>query len=444
LTPDPILDLGPIANGGETVARLPTGEIVFVSGGLPGETAAVALQQAHRGVTRGTAVDILQASLDRVIPLCPYFGECGGCQWQHASYTAQLAFKRRLLDETVRHHTGLQNLPMLPPLPAPGPWNYRHTAQLHITADGKLGFQRVRSHDSVAIDSCLIAHPLINEAILVLQEIVPAVLTREQERSRLSSISLRVGTDGDKAELLLICQGPESSRESARSIALGFTIHQDYVRGCWFVPVGSEHQRTSGRELLHGRATVAQRIGHIRFRIGPTIFFQVNPPQAAAIVDLMRAIVRTKRPSTVLDLFCGVGLFSLSVAEIAGHVAGADVLEGAIDLARDTAREHQIENAHFLAAPALAALTRYRSPSMVILDPPRAGCGPSLLAELGRQSPKTIAYLACDAVTLARDTSTLLHAGYRLESLRLIDLFPQTHHIEALAVLDKVSAPVHR
>ncbi len=429
------LRLGPMAYGGETVARMPSGQVVFVSGGLPDEEVVVRMQSQQRGVMRGVVQTLQTASPDRVVPRCPYFGPCGGCQWQHASYEAQLDYKQTLLRDALEHQTKLDVLPLRAPVPAPDPWYYRYTAQFHITPEGQLGFVRARSRNILPVAHCYVVHPAIDEALTSLQEFVPAALADDPAGRQLREIALRVATDGDTTELLLVCYGGEAARPVAEQVALRFASRHENVRGGWFVTMGDTRSHSQARDLIVGRATLRQRINTMVFRIGPTVFFQVNPDHALSLIQVVREHVHDTRPTKLLDLFCGVGLFTLSVADLVENVGGADNNEAAIDLAHESAMESGIENARFLAASAEEALSLHSGPDAVILDPPRTGLSRLLMAELVNRKPRALIYVSCDPTTLARDVAELLKAGYRLDSVQMVDLFPQTYHIEAVALL---------
>lgn len=430
--------LGPMAHGGDAVARSASGRVVFVAGGIPGEDVTISWSPPATGVARADVEEILAASPDRVVPPCRYFGACGGCQWQHIDYPAQVAFKQRLFEETVRHQLGVHDLPFEEPIPSPDPWWYRATAQFSVARDGRLGYLRIRSHEPLPVESCLVVNKLIQEALSTLQGIVPDAVRSLVGGSALRQVAVRMATDERGPSLLLVCYGAAPARPIAERIAWSFASRRPETRGCWFVETqGTRHQVVS-RELLWGRATLRQRIGGLTFRIGPTAFFQVNAQLTETLVDLVRAHVAAARPRKLLDLHCGVGLFALSTANLAEHTAGADSNEAAVDLARESALENGLEGVRFLAAPADEALALHTGPDMVVVDPPRAGCDRQLLAQLLERRPAHVVYVSCDSTTLARDLKDLVQGGYEVRSLRLVDLFPQTHHVESVTSLRAV------
>lgn len=430
--------LGPMAHGGDAVARSSSGRVVFVSGGIPGEEVRISWSPAATGLARADAEEIITASPDRVMPPCRYFGACGGCQWQHIDYPAQVALKQQLLEETVRHQLGARDVPFEEPVPSPDPWWYRATAQFNVARDGRLGYLRIRSHEPLPVESCLVVNKLIQAALTTLQGIVPDAVRSLIGGSSLGHVAVRMATDEHGPSLLLVCYGAAPARPVAERVALAFAARHPETRGCWFVETEGSRRDVVDRELLWGRATLRQRIGGLTFRIGPTVFFQVNAQLTESLVDLVRAHVAAARPKKLLDLHCGVGLFALSVADLAEHVAGADSNEAAVDLARDSAVDNGLGDVRFLAAPASEALATHSGPDLVVVDPPRAGCDRKLLAALLERRPAQVVYVSCDPMTLARDLRELTHGGYEVLSLRLVDLFPQTHHIESVASLRAV------
>ena len=379
--------------GGWALGRLPDGRAAFVPYLLPGERARIRVTDSRPGWVRGRAVELLEASSQRAAPRCPHFGDCGGCHYQHLSYEAQLAAKQRILTEQLSRLAGLTDLPLGPPVPSPNPWCYRNHVQFHRAADGRPGFRAFRSSRVVPITECHLPEPELNE-------LWPR-LPRAPGGGR---FSLRRGTGGPPAS------GEDPPPGGPPPAPVEFAL-----------PFGS-------------------------FRVSPGSFFQVNTPMAAALAG---EVVHTMtgglpdggRNAEVLDLYCGVGLFSLALAPQAGGVVGVERSASACTDFRGNLRgcrnvrliEGEVERV--LAAGGLHS-------QAAVADPPRAGLGRRVAQALtAMPGLELLVYVSCDPATLARDAAELARGGLRLRWLRLFDLFPQTYHIETLSIWSRPGVP---
>jgi tRNA/tmRNA/rRNA uracil-C5-methylase (TrmA/RlmC/RlmD family) len=417
--------VGAPAHGGHCVARIggPHGRVVFVRHALPGERVTAEITEIHRGYLRADAVEIHEASPDRVTPPCPHArpGGCGGCDLQHASGEAQLRWKAEVVREQLVRLAGLdpdhlvrvEALP--PPLDRPGDdpgqlLGWRSRIRYAIDAAGRPGLLQHRSHQVVPIDRCRIAHPAIQN-LDVLANDWPNV----------DALQAIASTGGDVAVL---------GRPSGSA---GPAVGDDLTEA----PEGGALFRLSGPaeviELAAGRA----------WRIPPQGFWQVHPSAADTLVNAVLEMLRPAVGETVWDLYGGAGLFAAALAERAGgrvtvvessptgvaaaraNLAGligsdgrplADIVEARVDVALARRR---------VAGPV----------DLVVLDPPRAGAGARVVRSLAAARPRAIAYVACDPAALARDLKTFASLGWRLEKLRAFDCFPMTQHVECVAHL---------
>ena len=351
-----------MAPTGEAIGRSDDGLVVFVPYALPGEVVEVKIVHQRKNFARGKIVNLVQAAPERAEPPCYYFGRCGGCQWQHVAYPAQLRFKTQIVREQLTRLGKLSDPDVRDCIPSPRELNYRNHIQLVASPYGKLGFYAEGTHNVVEIDQCLIADEALNAKL------------------------------------------------------------------------AESHESKVGVDLRMGDT---EKVGTYSYAVSPESFFQVNSQVAALLVaEVMRALDLTGNED-VLDLYCGVGLFTLPIAEYARAVLGVENSETAMDDARMNLRGRS--NMRLLLADVMQAMyskdISRNKWDAVVLDPPRAGMEHEALVGLGKlQAPKII-YVSCDPATLSRDLKYLCANGYALVYAQPLDMFPQTHHVETVAVL---------
>ncbi|MGA2434885.1 MAG: class I SAM-dependent RNA methyltransferase [Bryobacteraceae bacterium] len=383
--------------GGQGLGRL-DGRVVFVPFVLPGERLTVEVQVERPGLLEAMPRDFIERSAERIEPGCPYFYRCGGCQYQHASYAAQLAAKSGILADVLRR-VGKIEPPCEIRTISGEPWGYRNRAQFHIE-NGAIGYFGYGSHALAAVERCPISSPRVNEALAALR----AMLDDRRFPDFLRSVE--VFTNETEVQLNVL----ESIHPVARRF---FDWCAESIPG--FTPDAIEYR--TGADL---------------YRVRHRSFFQVN----RFLIDAMIGqAAEAAEGESALDLYAGVGLFTLPLARrfakmtaVESNRTAAEDLEfnaGRAGLAV-TVDRNPVE-------AALAALER--APDFVLADPPRAGLGKAAVRELLRLKPRLLTLVSCDPATLARDLNALLAGGYRIEALSLIDLFPQTFHLETVARL---------
>ena len=396
-----------IAHGGAALGRH-EGRVIFVPYALPGEMARVEVTEDKGRYAFARPVEVLQPSPDRIDPPCPYFGDsgCGGCQWQHIDYEAQLRFKAEIVADQLGRIGGIADPPVHPTLPDPSGWAYRNHAQLHPAPKGGLGFQAASANRVVPIDECLTLHPLLSDLYATLDLDLPDLLR----------LALRAGTEtGDR---MLIFEMAED---------LPPALESDLPVSCVLLLSDGLHANLIGSN--HITETVAGRT----YRVSAPSFFQVNTPQATQLVRLVREYLDLHGGETVLDAYCGVGLFAAHLAELAGLVLGVEAAPAAVaDLLENTA---DLENVEVIEGPIEAVLPDLDlTLDAAVVDPPRAGVDRFALDALVARRPSRIVYVSCDPATLARDAKRLARAGYRLAQVQPVDMFPQTYHVEIVAL----------
>ncbi len=377
--------------GGDGLARA-EGEVMLMPFVLPGELVEVEREPKRSGIARGRVRQVLRESPDRVAPPCPYFTRCGGCHYQHASYAAQLAAKRSILAETLARTGHIEALPEIE-VTSGEPWAYRNRIQLHFE-NGKLGYREMRSRKLQAIEKCPISSPKLNECIGALNRMV-----RERRWPDFLQTAEFFTNETDVQMNVL---------ETGRPLA------QRFFDWC--------------AVEIPGLATGV--IEYDGYRVGYGSFFQVNRFLADPLV---RAVIGDARGESALDLYSGVGFFSIPLARVFDRVTAVESGVGAArDLEFNAKRAGVSIDAHSENVD-LFLRSLSRAPDLVIADPPRTGLGKQVVRHLAELKPREIVVVSCDPATLARDAQGLLAAGYSLDRLTLIDLFPQTYHIETIA-----------
>ena len=378
---DATVTIEKLVYGGEGLARL-EGHVALVPYVLPGETVRGELAPVKKDLLRGRLVEVLSPSAARVAPTCPYFQHCGGCQYQHAGYAAQVENKIAILREVLRRVGKIEFDGEVAAVTGE-PWGYRNRVQLHFDS-GVLGYFEYGSRRLCAIDQCPIASPALNQAITKLAE----------TKVRFSG-AVELFTNETDLQINVLDRAPREVFSALSSI--GTTVPIVYAG----------------------------------FQVSRNSFFQVN---RFLIDSLVGAAIGDREGSTAVDLYAGVGLFSRSLAERFRRVVAVEAAGSAVrDLQHNLGERAEVEN-----MSVEEFLPDYgERPDFILADPPRAGLGTSIVRELGRIQATSVAIVSCDPATLARDLKELLAAGYRLDKVTLVDLFPQTYHIETVAQLER-------
>lgn len=410
------LSITSLSHAGEGVARH-AGRVTFVPFALPGERVRVELVEEKKGFARAQLLEVLTPSPDRIEPRCPHHfsisnhqtpsSACGGCQLQHLAYPAQLAFKQGQVIEQLMRVGGWTEAEararVRPTLPSPQPFGYRNQMQFALTAEGRLGLRAALTHHLVPIRECHIAAPPVME----LFERLAIESAPEVER-----VTLRAGAEDSLVVFEARADAPDIETDLPVSVAL---------------------LRPDGASLaLAGRDYLIETVKGRDFQISAGSFFQVNTALAERLVDEVLAALDLNGGETVLDAYCGVGLFSAFLAPLVARVIGVESFEPAVDDAAVNLDE--FDNVEIYNARAEDVLpTLEARVDAVVLDPPRAGCAPTVLEALIACAPARLVYVSCDPATLARDAKRLAAGGYRLDFVQPLDLFPQTYHIESVA-----------
>ena len=387
------LRLGEFDARGETSSEV-DGAPATVEGGIPGELVRTEVVKVfpERVVLR--VVDVIEPSPDRVEPPCPYYSNCSGCQWQHVSYRRQLEDKARRVEVALAAYQNLRRAEVHPTLPSPAHYGYRNHARFTVGKRdgnaGKAGFVNATTRRFLQVDRCLLMDEPIN-----------GVLERLQGHLHgMSQVTVRSGVD------------------------TGSMLIQPAFNPPW-------------PDLETGQSHYEEAVASASFRVASSSFFQVNTPQLANTVDLMTRSLGLSGKELVVDAYCGVGTFTVLLAPVSGRVTGIEESASAVADARLNAAG--LDNVEFIEDKTENALRKIDEPvDVLILDPPRRGCAPEAISAAIELGPARIAMVSCEPDAMSRDLAALCESVYTLDAVYPIDMFPQTRHVEALAILSRV------
>jgi len=403
------------------------GKVVFVPYTVTGDEALIEIVEDRNSYYEGRLREILMPSPWRIKPPCPFFGDCGGCHWQHIDPSVHQALKKEILRESLQRIGRLEEIPPLFSIPSPQPYGYRTRIQLKVDHH-RIGFFAERSHRIVEIDRCLIAHPLIN-AILPLLQKERLLVDPFQE------IDVNVSPDEGKGVLIL-----HSNRRGAKkNLPLKELVSSHpLLKGMIVV---SQKRWTHWGDPTLKMSTLLSEQGKekaFHFRASPGSFYQVNPAQNLELIQTVLRLAELRGRERVLDLYAGIGNLTLPLAWKAGSAMGVEENPNAVEDARLNAEANGIQNCQFLSGRVEEVLKRMeKGEDLIVLDPPRTGCK-KVVSHLLKRGPMKLVYVACDPTTFARDIRLLAGGGYALQNLCLIDMFPQTYHMEVVGLLTKI------
>jgi 23S rRNA (uracil1939-C5)-methyltransferase len=460
------------------------GLAVFVAGGLPGDFTRILIEKKHSRYAVGKPIKLLRPSPDRILPACPLAGRCGGCTLQALAYPAQLRIKQQQIADALQRIGKVANISLLlqPIIGMANPWHYRAKVQFPVSGTSQepvIGFYAAASHRVVDGDVCAIQPPIcdaIRAAVrrhLQKHQIEP--YNESTHSGLLRHLVIRLGVNTGEVMVTLVINGEslpgqmelyETLKDTVAGASAGDTSsigglqQAQHSVGSREDPKRPSYQLSSfwlninraktnviqsdDLRLLAGRAWIEEEILGIRYRISPLAFFQVNPSQAARLFAVAVNLAAPQPGETILDLYCGTGSIALQLAQQAGQVIGIEINESAIADARANAELNGISNARFLTGAAETLLPQMAADSLsvdcIVVDPPRKGCEQTLLDTLIQLQPGRIVYVSCNPATLARDIALLAPAGYTIQTVQPVDLFPWTMHVETVVLITRVVA----
>ncbi|MEU3063429.1 class I SAM-dependent RNA methyltransferase [Streptomyces subrutilus] len=424
------VEVGPVAHGGHCIARTAEGRVLFVRHTLPGEkvVAKVTEGDTDSRFLRADAITVLDASKDRVAAPCPYAGpgKCGGCDWQHAKPGAQRRLKGEVVAEQLKRLAGLTpeeagwDGTVMPAegdkLPAGEVPQWRTRVQFAIDEDGNAGLRRHRSHDIELIDHCMIAAPGVSELGI-----------EKQDWPQMATVEAIAATGSQDRQVVL------TPRPGGRLPLVELDKPVSVLR---------VEEKDGGVHRVHGRPFVRERADGRTYRVGMGGFWQVHPQAADTLIKAVMQGLMPRKGEMALDLYCGVGIFAGALAERLGEtgaVLGIESTKRAVEDARHNLADFPRVRIEQGKVEQILPKTGITECDLVVLDPPRAGAGKQTVRHIAGLSARRIAYVACDPAALARDLGYFKENGYKVRTLRVFDLFPMTHHVECVAILEPVA-----
>ncbi len=434
------LTVDSLAFGGNGVARL-DGFVVFVQGAVPGDRVRARVSKSKRAYAEARTEEILEPGPDRVAPLANH----PGAPWQVLPYARQLAVKQEQVGDALRRIGHLEGYELEPIVPAVQEWRYRNKLEYSFgsSPEGDLvcGFHAPgRWHEIVPVDDCLLASERGNEVreqvVAFCREHGLEPYNRRSGEGFLRNLVVREGRRTGQVQVRLVTSSGQLDTDAFVAAVpcdgLLWTRHDRL----------GETTSSGETNLLAGSDYLEEEIGDLRVRISPLAFFQTNTEMAEKLYGVAAEMAGLKGFERLYDLYCGIGTVGLTLAPRASELWGLEVIEEAVGDAIANARLNEIERAHFFAGDVRLALRELVEeagrPDVLVVDPPRSGLSEKIVRRVIESAPKRIVYISCNPTTLAPNAAQLVEAGYALRRVRPVDMFPQTPHIECVAVLDRV------
>jgi 23S rRNA (uracil1939-C5)-methyltransferase len=435
-----------LTHDGAGVAKI-DGYPLFIVGALPGETAEVHVLKTLKSYGFAKLIEIITPSEHRVAPPCHVFDECGGCQVQHLSYEGQLMWKQQMVKNAMERLAKLPHVPVHPVKGMDNPWRYRNKSQIPFgIQDGRVvaGFYQTRSHEIADTDVCIIqteeADEILREMKKELGRLGIAPYNEKTHQGMLRHVVVRKGRATGEIMVVLVTKKKKFPQQDEAVAAIKRILPQvtSIVQN-----VNDEKTNVIFGEktiTLWGKDAIEDLIGDVRFEISARSFYQVNPEQTEVLYQQALDYAQLTGTETVIDAYCGIGTISLFLAKQAKQVLGVEIVPQAIEDAKRNAEINGLHNTYFEVGPAEVVIPKWykegKTADVLVVDPPRKGCDEALLQTILEQKPGRVVYVSCNPATLARDLRILEDGGYVTQEVQPVDMFPQTTHCEAVAVLN--------
>ena len=430
-----------IAHGGKGIGRM-DGFVVFVAGAIPGDRVRARIEKSKKSYGEGRVVEILEPSPERIDPVADH----PGAPWQVLPYERQLEIKADQVDQALRRIGKLDGFELEPIIPAAEQWRYRNKVEFSFGRgpDGELtcGFHAPGRFDVIEpMDDCL----LVSEKVNVLRKQVLAVCReynlpawdRRDQRGFLRNLVVREARRTGQFQVRIVTTPGKLPVEDLVTRVEADSLWWSETSGLGESTVGGKNR------LLSGKPQIEEQLGDLRFLISPEAFFQTNTEMAEVLYGVASEYAQLRGHEKVFDLFCGIGTIALTLAPRASTVFGLEIVAPAIQDAAENARLNGIHNATFYEGDVRTGMRELveaeGKPEVVIVDPPRAGLSQKIVRRIIEAEPQRIVYVSCNPTTLAPNAAQLVEAGYRLIKARPVDMFPQTPHIETVALLERVA-----
>ncbi|MDM5226923.1 23S rRNA (uracil(1939)-C(5))-methyltransferase RlmD [Cytobacillus sp. NJ13] len=423
-------------------------QVVFVPGALPGEEIVAEATKVNPKFSEAKIKKIRKKSEFRVQPPCPVYHECGGCQLQHLRYDQQLKEKRDIIIQALERHTKLnpEKLDIKETIGMEEPWSYRNKSQFQVgQKDGKVlaGLYGMNSHRLINIEHCAVQHPKTTRATetvkRILQDLRIPIYNERSRKGIVRTIVARVGIQTGELQVVLITTQKELPKKEV--IIEKIKTELPEVKSIIQNVNGEKTSLIFGQETMNldGSDFIQETLGDLQFELSARTFFQLNPEQTVKLYNEVKRAAALTGKEKVADAYCGVGTIGLWVADQAAEIRGMDIIRESIEDAKKNAARHGIKHAQYVVGKAEEWLPKWTKegwkPDVIIVDPPRTGLDQQLLKTILKVQPKKVIYVSCNPSTLAKDIS-VLGSKYKVNGIQPVDMFPQTAHVEAVALIE--------
>ncbi|PNZ70804.1 23S rRNA (uracil(1939)-C(5))-methyltransferase RlmD [Staphylococcus croceilyticus] len=421
---------------------------VFIPNALINEEIEFKIIKVKKNFAIGKLLEVKKASEDRVEPPCKYYWKCGGCQLQHMTYEAQLAMKKEQVVNLFHRKAQFNETKINDTIGMEDPWRYRNKSQLPIGKDKDnhtiMGYYRQRSHDIIDMDSCLIQdqqhQEIMNHVKQWLNEFNISIYNERTKKGLLRHLVIRTGHYTDEMMVIFVTNGSKFKQtkllvEKLTQTFPNITSIKQNINDSHSNVIMGQHSIT-----LYGKDKIIDSLSDITFKISDQSFYQINSSQTEKLYGKAIEYAQLNGQETVLDTYCGIGTIGLYMAPVAKHVYGVEIVPSAIKDAKQNATLNGFDNTTFVCGKAEEVIIEWKQqgikPDVVMVDPPRKGCDETFLQTLLALNPKRIVYISCNPSTQQRDAQ-ILASSYDLKEITPVDMFPQTTHIETVALFER-------
>ena len=440
------LEITDLNSSGEGVGRH-EGRVVFVPNTVTGDRLTAKIIQSKAKFAKGRVQQLLTPSDRRIRPNCIVADKCGGCQWQHIDYSYQRRAKQQQIIQAFQRIGGFADIPIQPILYTSNPLNYRNKSTYPLgrssTGQVQAGYYRSSSHKLVNLNQCPVQderlHPLLREVKQDIQQQGWSIYNETTHQGKLRHLSLRIGKNTGEMLLTLITTSSQLSGIEAQA-NLWLDRYPELVGVCLNINSDRTNAILGDKTLtVAGKSYIRENFAGVELQIGADTFFQVNTAAAELLFKTIVQHLQLQGDEQVVDAYCGIGTFSLPLAKKVQQVIGIEVNPASVRQAQNNAVLNQIDNATFYAGKVKDCLKQIEvQPDLLLLDPPRKGCQPEVIAAILRLQPSRIVYISCKSSTLARDVRLLCESGiYQPVWIQPADFFPQTTHVECFVIMDR-------